>query len=270
MIEDRAPQAIEPETLLAALAEPGRLALYLSNGQGPPPRGWPHGQPEFVRVAVLTTAPLAAVQAAREAWQAAAEELAGGPLRAIEPAELVLPGAGSRWASVAAEARAGLLHRGVELLLSLAPEIGVFHITDEFGAGLLVRVQTALATGEGLMDVRLLEHLVYASLTHRLLVHTGAAVVVAETVEPTWSLRQVFPEYAAVWRRSLARAPADRLGGLSFAALAELLVWATATVHGRTELGAGAPAMAAAVEASARLLRPRLTNLLRERRGGES
>lgn len=268
MIEDRSPRPIEPETLLSALAEPGRLALYVSNGQGPPPRGWPHEQPEFVRLALLTTTPPATIETALASWQAAGEALVGGALRTFDPAELVLPGAGSRWTAVPAEGRAGLIRQGAELLLSLAPEIAVFHVSDEFGEGLLNRVQAALATGEGLLDVRLLEHLFYATLTYRLLVHAGEAVVVAETLEPTWSLRQVFPEHASVWQRSLARAPAERVGGLSFASLAERIVWATATRRGRAELSGGAPAIGSAVEAAARSLRPRLSNLLRERPGG--
>ncbi|HEY8380386.1 MAG TPA: hypothetical protein VIK91_28075, partial [Nannocystis sp.] len=140
----------------------------------------------------------------------------------------------------------------------------------EFGEGLLGRVQTALTTGEGLLNVRLLEHLFYAALTHRLMVHAGEAVVVAETMEPRWSLRQVFPEHASVWRRSLARAQAERVGGLSLAALAERIVWATMTRRGRAELSEGAPAIAAAIEAAARELRPRLSNLLRERPKGAS
>ena len=39
MIEDRGPKEIEAETVLAALGEPGRVAVYLSNGYGPPPWG---------------------------------------------------------------------------------------------------------------------------------------------------------------------------------------------------------------------------------------
>jgi hypothetical protein len=270
MIADRSSRPLDPETLQAALAEPHRLALYLSYGHGPPPPREPRVQPEFVRVAVMTSAPWTAVQAAREAWLAEAARRVAGPLRTIEPAELVLPGSGSRWAAVPGEARAGLVGRGIELLLSLAPEIGVFHIDDAFGGGMLGRVQLARATGEAVLDVSLLEHLVYASLTHRLMVHPGEAVVVAEAVDSTWSLRQVFPEHAAVWRRSLARAPAEQIGGLMFAGLAELVVWATATGQGRAELSAGAPAIQTAIEAAARSLRPRLANLLLERRGGTS
>jgi hypothetical protein len=67
MQDSRAPQSIDPEVLSAALAEPERLAAYLSQGTGP--EGQVQGeQPEFVRVAVLTRAVPAALQAAGEAW----------------------------------------------------------------------------------------------------------------------------------------------------------------------------------------------------------
>lgn len=268
MIPNRAPQSIPPETLLSALAEPERLVLYLSRGLGPPPRRLTPEQPEFVRVAVMTSAPLAGVQAAREEWLARGSELVGGRLEDIEAGELVAPPAESRWAGVPAAGRAKLLVRGAELLVSLAPEIGVFHINDEFGAGLLVRVQAELMAGEGWMDVHTLEHLVFASLTYRLLVHTGEAVVVTGTHEATWSLRQVFPEHAAVWRRSLGRAPMAALGGLAFAGLAERVVWASATQRGREEVAAGPPAIAAGVAEAASAIKRRLTDLLRERSGG--
>jgi len=231
MQDSRAPLSIDPEVLLAALAEPERLALYLSQGTGP---GLRNGeQPEFVRVALLTRASPAAVQAAAEAWLAAGETLGVGPLRRIEAIELVAPTRASPWAAVPADDRATLLRGGVTSLLALAPELGVFHVNDEFGAGMLLRLQSGAATGEPRLDARLLEHLVFAALTYRLLVHTGEAVA-----------------------------------GLGLASLAETLVWATSTRRGRAEVAAGPGAIAAVLAEAEADLRPRLTNLLRERPGG--
>lgn len=262
-----APQSIEPEVLLAALAEPERLTLYLSRGAGPAPRPSAHEQPEFVRVAVVTSWQPATLQAEREGWSRAAEALGVGPLRGIEAAELLAPPAGSSWAAVAGAKRAALLERGVELLLAAAPELAVFHVNDEFGGGMLLRLQSGLAKGEPRMDSALLEHMIFASLTYRLLVHTGEAIVVTAANDGTWSSRQVFAPHAAVWRRALVSAPAEGLGGLALAGLAEALVWATATRRGREAVGAGAPEVAAVVTEAERRLKPRLTNLLRERPG---
>ena len=188
MFPNRAPYTIPSETLLSALAEPDRLAVYLSPGIGPLPRRSTPEQPEFVRLAVLTGAPLAAVQAAGEAWVASATRLGLGPVTAIDVEELVAPPPGSPWAPAPAEARAELLRVGVEQLLGLQPEVAVFQINDEFGADLLARVQAELAAGEGWLDVYTLENLVFATLTYRLLVHPGEAVVVTAAQRPTWSM----------------------------------------------------------------------------------
>lgn len=265
---NRAPEAIDPEVLLATLAEPERLTLYLSPGFGPSPAVRGPEQPEFVRVAAMTSVPPAGLESACEEWWAAAEELGVGRLPRIEARQLLAPAADSSWAAVPEKARAGLLRRGIELLLELVPEIAVFHITDEFGAGMLVRVQSGLTSGEPRLDARLLEHMVFASLTYRLLSHAGEAVVATASEDGTWSLRQVFPEHAAVWGRALVRAPVDALAGLSLAGLAEAVVHATATRRGRAEV-AGTPIAEALAEAWPRL-KPRLTDLLRERPGGKN
>ncbi|MCY1057457.1 hypothetical protein [Nannocystis sp. SCPEA4] len=267
MQDSRAPQSIDPEVLSAALAEPERLAAYLSQGTGP--GGQVQGeQPEFVRVAVLTRAAPAAVQAAGEAWLAAAEALGVGPLRRIEAIELVAPTPGTAWAGMPADRRAALLRRGLTSLVALAPEVGVFHINDEFGAGMLLRLQSGAATGESRLDARLLEHMVFAALTYRLLTHAGEAVVVTAANDGTWSSRQVFPEHAAVWRRALISAPSEAVVGLGLAGLAEALVWATATRRGRAEVAAGPGVIATAIAEAEAELKPRSTNLLRERPGG--
>ena len=78
----------------------------------------------------------------------------------------------------------------------------------------------------------------------------------------------MFPEHAASWRRSLGWAPVAALGGLGLAGLAERVVWATATLRGRAWLAAAPPTIAAEVVGAAASLKPRLTNLLRERAGG--
>jgi hypothetical protein len=268
MLSNRAPQAVDRELVLATLAEPERLGLYLSPGFGPSPAVRGPEQPEFVRVGVLTSAPPEQLQAGCEAWRAAAEGLLAGPLPQIEARQLLAPTADSGWAEVPAEQRAELLRRGIELLLEVAPEVAVFHITDEFGAGMLVRIQSGLSAGEPRLDAALLEHMVFASLTYRLLAHPGEAVVVTGAEDGTWSLRQVFPEHAAVWRRALVRAPAEALAGLALADLAEAVVRARATRRGRAEVTAAA--IAEVLAAAEIQLKPRLTDLLREPPGGKN
>ncbi|WAS99369.1 hypothetical protein [Nannocystis punicea] len=267
MHDSRAPQSIDPEVLRAALAEPERLALYLSRGLG---LGDLRGvqQPEFVRVAVLTTVSPPLLQVERAGWLATAAGLGAESLPRFEGLGLVAPPAGSAWAKVATETRAALLRLAVGSLLAAAPEVAVFHITDEFGAGMLLRLQSGLTAGESRLDTRLLEHVVFAALTYRLLVHSGEAVVVTPGDEATWSSRQVFPEHAAVWRRALVSGPDEALAGLVLAELAEALVWATTTRRGRATVAAGPPAIATAVAEAETQLRPRLTNLLRERASG--
>lgn len=267
MHDSRAPQSLDPEVLRAALSEPERLGLYLSRGLGGAAEGG-EGQPEFVRVAVLTTTPPAVLQTDRQAWRAAAAGLGAGGSPRLTAIELVAPPVGSPWAEVAAERRAALLRLAVQSLLASAPELAVFHITDEFGAGMLVRLQSGLALGEPRLDARLLEHMVFAALTYRLLVHSGEAVVVTAGDEATWSSRQVFAEHAAVWRRALVSAPREGLAGLELAGLAEALVWATATRRGRATVAAAPPAIVTAVAEAEAELRSRATNLLRERAGG--
>ncbi|PCC75266.1 hypothetical protein SAMN02745121_04011 [Nannocystis exedens] len=267
MHDSRAPQSLDPEVLRAALSEPERLGLYLSRGLGLPAESG-EGQPEFVRVAVLTTTPPPALQADRQAWRAAAAGLGAGPAPRLAGLDLVAPPTGSPWAQVAPETRAALLRLAVSWLLATAPELAVFHITDEFGGGMLLRLQSGLAAGEPRLDARLLEHMVFAALTYRLLIHSGEAVVVTPGEEATWSSRQVFAEHAAVWRRALVSAPNEGLAGLDLADLAEALMWATTTRRGRATVAAAPPAIAAAVAEAEAELRPRATNLLRERAGG--
>src|SRR5690606_37687401 len=134
---------------------------------------------------------------------------------------------------------------------------------DEFGAGLLARIQAELASRAGGMDVHTLEALVFASLTYRLLIHPGEAGVVTAGPDEGWSVRQVFPGQASVWRHAIGRAPPAELAGLSFTALAEQVVWATTTQRGRTEVAAGPAEIAAALGEAEASLRPRLANLLR-------
>ena len=69
-------------------------------------------------------------------------------------------------------------------------------------------------------------------------------------------------------RRALISAPTEAVAGLGLASLAETLVWATSTRRGRAEVAAGPGAIAAVLAEAEAELRPRLTNLLRERPGG--
>ncbi|MDC0723101.1 hypothetical protein [Nannocystis bainbridge] len=267
MQESRGSQSVDPEELRAALGEPGRLGLYLSRGVGlESERG--EGQPEFVRVAVLTSVSPPALEAKRMAWRAAVAGLGVESLPAIAGVELVAARAGSAWSWVGPETRAAVLRLAVRSLLAAEPEVAVFHVTDEFGGGMLPRLQSGRTAGEPRLDARLLEHVVFAAVTYRLMVASGEAVVVTPGDDETWSSRQVFPEHAAVWRRGLMAAPHEALAGLDLAALAEALVWATTTRRGRATVAAGPVAIATAVAEAEGQLRARWTDLLRERAGG--
>lgn len=254
-------EAIPPELLLSMLDAPGQ-ALYLSHGYGPWPTTRADEPPQHVRVAVTPGAPLAAVQAAGEAWLAAARPVAPWPLLALDADELAAPSAGSSWAAIAEAERAALLVRGAELLVGLAPEIAVFHLTEAQGGVLLARVRASLATGTERMDAIVLEHLMFAAITARRLKQAGEAVVVAEARDSTWSIRQAFPEHAPVWRRALASAPLQHLGGLGFALLAELAVRATLAARAGAPGPAQPPEIAEALAAAGAMLAPRIVNLL--------
>lgn len=251
-------QSIAPESLLSTLAEPQRAGLYLSHGFGPAP-----GRPlEHVRVAVMPGAPFAAVQAAGEAWVAAARPVVPWPLTAIDPDELVAPSAGSPWSAIAEPVRAALLLRGAELLADLAPEIGAFHMNDALGGVLLARVRASLAAGLPPMDTVVLDHLMYAAITARLLRRTDEAVVIADAGDSTWSIRQAFPEHATVWRRALVCAPLQEVRGLGFALLAELVVRELLAGRSGGEGPATSPGIAAALAAAEAVIGPRIVNLL--------
>lgn len=252
-------ESIPPELLLSVLAEPAHAGLYLSQGFGPRPAGEPL---EHVRVSLSSGASFSTMQAAGAAWLAAARPVAPWPLSTIDPDELVAPAAGSPWSAITGVERAGLLGRGVELLAGLAPEIGVFHMNDAIGGVLLARVRASLAAGLPPMDTVVLDHLMFAAITARLLRRPGEAVVVAASDDASWTIRRAFPEHASVWRRALACAPVQQIHGLAFARLAELVVRDLLARRTGGEGPGTCPEIAAALTAAADVLGPRIVNLL--------
>jgi hypothetical protein len=216
-----------------------------------------------VRVALVPEVAFVEVQAARARWLA--EAAAFGPAEGgeLDPAELAAPAADSRWAGIAAEARAAALTRGIEGLRAIRPELAVFHLTARTGGAVLLPRVRASVTGEGPpLDLVVLDHVLYAAMTHRSLRWRRAARVVAEGA--TWSIRQVFPDHAVVWNSAVIEAPAEAVGGLSFARLAELLVRDLIARRAGTERPTGAPAIAAALAAAEPVIVPWLSNLMPE------
>jgi hypothetical protein len=249
--------------LLSALAEWAGPTLYLSRGYGPRPPVRAAESPDYVRVALIPAVPFAEVQAARARWLAEAAAL--GPVEdgEIDPVELAAPAADSRWTTVAAETRAEALTRGIAALQQIRPELAVFHLTARSGGAVLLPSVRASATGEEPpLALTVLDHVLYGALTHRSLRFSREALVVAEG--STWSIRQVFPDHAAVWQAALIEAPAQALGGLSFARLGELLVRVVLARRTGSEAPASAPAIAAALAAAEAVIAPWLSNLLGE------
>lgn len=255
-------EPIPAETLLSALGAVGRAGVYLSPGHGPGP-STRAGEPlDHVRVALFVGAAFAAIQAAGEAWLDAARPAAPWPMAAVDPDELVSPSAGSPWSAIAAAERAALLGRGIALLDALAPEVGVFHLSDAMGAPLLARVRAGAAAGVPSIDAVVLDHLMYAAITARLLRRPGEVAVVAGSRDGGWSLRPAFPEHATMWRRALVCAPPERVHGLGFARLAELVVRALLARRSGAEPPATSPTIAASLSAGEAAISPRIVNLL--------
>lgn len=258
---ERSTEPISPADLLGALDAAGGPTLYLSRGHGPPPR-LREEAPEYVRVALIPDVPFVDVQAARARWLA--DAAAHGPVdERLDPAELAAPAADSAWADVRPEARAAVLTRGIAELQALQPELAVFHLTARSGGDTLLPQVRASVTGEGPpLPLLVLDHMLFGVLTHRSLRWRREARVVAEG--PTWSIRQVFATHAIVWRGAVIEAPAEALGGLTFARLGELLVRARLARRAGIEPPASAPAVAAALAAAEALIAPWLSNLLAE------
>lgn len=252
--------------LLSAIDRWSGPTLYLSRGYGPRPQ-LRADAPDYVRVALIPGVAFTEVQAARARWLAEAAAL--GPVELvtgvidgeIDPVELAAPAADSRWAQVAAEGRAQVLERGIAALQQIRPELAVFHLTGRSGGSVLLPKVRASAKGEEPpLALSVLDHVLYGALTHRSLRFSQEALVIAE--RSTWSIRQVFPDHAAVWQAALIEAPAQALGGLSFARLGELLVRAVLARRTRSEAPASAPAITAALAAAEAVIAPWLSNLL--------
>lgn len=256
-------EPISPEELRAAVAAGGRPTLYLSRGHGPRPQLRTDEPPEYVRVALIPEPSFAEVEAARAEWIAEAARLGpvAGPV--LDPAEVATPAADSPWAAVPAERRAAVLTRGIAGLAAIRPELAVFHLTARSGGAVLLPRVRASVTGEGPpLDLVVLDHVLYAALTHRSLRYPREALMITEG--PTWSIRQVFPDHATVWKKALIEAPAQELGGLVFARLAELVVRAFVARRAGAEPPASAPAIAAALAAAEAVIAARISNLLGE------
>ncbi len=262
MRPDPLAEAIPAELLLSALGAAERAGLYLSPGHGPRATTRAREPRTHVRVALLPAAEFAAVQAAGAAWVAAARSIAPWSLAAIDPDELATPAAGSPWSAIAAEERAALLSRGVAALAGVAPEVGVFHLSDAIGATLLARVHEDAAAGFTPIDAVVLDHLMYAAITARLLRRPGEVVVVTASRDGRWTVRPAFPEHATMWRRALVCAPPEAVSGLGFARLAELVVRGLLARRTGAEPPSSTPAIAAALSAAEATLGPRLVNLL--------
>lgn len=124
--------------LLSAIDRWAGPTLYLSRGYGPRPQVRAAESPDYVRVALIPAAPFVDVQAARARWLADVAAL--GPVEdgEIDPDELAAPAADSRWTTVAAEARAEALRRGIAGLQEVRPELAVFHLTGRSGGAVLL------------------------------------------------------------------------------------------------------------------------------------
>lgn len=264
-VSSESPQAelLPPEVLLAALQEPARPTLYLSEGFGPVPERTPGEEPEHVRALVHAREPFAAVQAAGARWLAAAEASGPGPLALVDAAELADPPASSRWSAVDSAARADLLGRGVQELLSLSPSLLLFRLTPRHGAHVLHTLRARLAAGEEIgAELVLLDHLVFAGITYWLQREPAEALVLGPASGPGWTLRPGFPRHASVWRRALARAPAQHFGGLALAGLAELVIVAALARRAGLPPRVQDPAIAAALRSAEAALGPRVIDIL--------
>lgn len=260
---ERQAQPIAPEELLSVLEAGGRPSLYLSRGFGPRPQLRTGEAPEHVRVALIPGASFAEVQAARARWAATLAELVPVDGPEADPGEVAAPAADSPWAAIADQARAAVLTGGVEALATIRPELAVFHLTSASGGSMLLPRVRAIAAGEGPpLDLVILEHVLYAVLTHRTLRFQRPALVM--TAGSTWSIRQVFPDHATVWRQAMIEAPSQALGGLALSQLAELLVRAFIARRSGTEGPASAPAIVAALTAAEAVIAPWISNLLGE------
>lgn len=258
-------ESVPPEVLLSLLHEAGRPTIYMSEGFGPTPTRGPGDEPEHVRALVCPREPFEAVQAASSRWIAAAEACAAGPQSIVDAAEVADPPASSRWAALAPEPRAALLIRGVEELLALRPALLLFRLTPKHGAHVLKSMREGTATGESVTgDAVLLDHLVFAALTHWLLREPREALVVGASSGSGWSVQPGFPRHATVWRKGLACAPVRHVGGLMFAELSELVLRSALARRTGAAPPASAPAIVAALRAAEAAVAPSVVDLLAE------
>lgn len=266
-------EPVPPELLLSLLQEAGRPTLYMSEGFGPAPTRGPGDEPEHVRALVCPREPFAAVQAAGERWVVAAESIARRPVAVVDAPEVADPPASSPWAALGEEGRAELLGRGIAELMALDPTLLLFRLTPKYGAHVLYALRAGMAAGASIeSEALLLDHLVFAGLTHWLLLEPREALVVGASSGRGWSWMPGFPRHATVWRKGLACAPRQHVAGLMFAELTEIVMRSALARRTGAAPPAGAPAIAAALRAAEVVIAPAVVDILAEgdRRAGEA
>lgn len=252
----------------AAIAAPGQSLYYLPNGCITP---WPSALVPMVHtraVFIPRLDTLDELQAARREWCAAAGRELGQPVSRIDPAMLLRPTPRSPWARAAPGLRARLLSRAIVMVAEHATELPVFDQRE-------LRVN---------FDGVAIEHLFFGLVRYRaecegeeiMLVGSGGEEPgpPGSAGEGRWLLRLVFTENGRVWRRGVVLAPEGALAGVELATVAgevvaRMLERRTAANTQRPSANEAAnsppplaPALAAALEAGATVLAPRIKTLI--------